>query len=378
MPQLPIRHEIQRLARQGLDARAFSLRAARALRRRLPFDGVCVLTLDPSTLLPTGEIVENGLPPDATRRLTEIELGERDFNKFTHLAGSRRLAASLGEATDGELDRSLRHRELKRPNGFGDELRAVLVGESGTWGALTLLREKGRANFEPHESRLLASLSRPFAEGFQRASLLPVDASAAGEHADHGTGVLLLADDDSIELADSAAEAWLDELLDGLPHERAVPPVVHAVASRARALAEGAAAEGAGHAATARVRAPSGQWLIARGTVLGEGADARTAITLEPARTPELAPLFAAAYELTERERVVTELVAQGLSTKAIGSRLHLSTYTVQDHLKAIFAKVDVSSRGELVARLFFEHYLPRLAPAPDPDESTAPAPEDG
>ena len=33
----------------------------------------------------------------------------------------------------------------------------------------------------------------------------------------------------------------------------------------------------------------------------------------------------------------------------------------MQDHLKAIFEKVGVSSRGELIARLFFEHHLPRL-----------------
>jgi hypothetical protein len=33
----------------------------------------------------------------------------------------------------------------------------------------------------------------------------------------------------------------------------------------------------------------------------------------------------------------------------------------VQDHLKAIFEKVGVSTRGEVVARLFLEHYAPRL-----------------
>ena len=54
---------------------------------------------------------------------------------------------------------------------------------------------------------------------------------------------------------------------------------------------------------------------------------------------PELAPLIADAYGLTDRERHVTELVAKGLSTNDIGQRLHLSAYTVQDHLKSIFDK---------------------------------------
>ena len=44
-----------------------------------------------------------------------------------------------------------------------------------------------------------------------------------------------------------------------------------------------------------------------------------------------------------------------------IGSRLHLSAYTVQDHLKSIFDKTGTGTRGGLVARLFFDHYAPRL-----------------
>lgn len=83
---------------------------------------------------------------------------------------------------------------------------------------------------------------------------------------------------------------------------------------------------------------------------------------MEAARSPELAPLIADAYGLTERERAVTQLVAQGLPTSEIASRLFLSPYTVQDHLKSIFEKAGVGARGELVARLFFEHYAPRLA----------------
>ena len=82
---------------------------------------------------------------------------------------------------------------------------------------------------------------------------------------------------------------------------------------------------------------------------------------LEAPRAPELAPLIADAYGLTDRERAVTQLVAQGLSTNEIGARLFLSPYTVQDHLKSIFEKTGVGSRGELVARLFFDHFAQDL-----------------
>ena len=109
--------------------------------------------------------------------------------------------------------------------------------------------------------------------------------------------------------------------------------------------------------ARARVRTASGRWLLAHGSML----DDRAAVILEPVRAPELAPLIADAYALTDRERAVTQLVAQGLATGAIARRLHLSPYTVQDHLKAVFEKVGVGSRGELVARLFFDHYAPKL-----------------
>ena len=271
--------------------------------------------------------------------MAEIELSGEDVNRFDALARTGSHAAGLAEATGGSLERSSRHREVRAPHGFGDELRAALVVDGAAWGGMTLLRTADRDHFSSADTRTLAAVVPLLADGLRRAVLRTSQPVPARE----SPGLLLLARDGELEECNPAGEAWLG----ALAGDEGLPAVITGVAVRARHSGD----------ARARVQSASGTWLLVRGAALGD----RTAVVIEPAGSHELAALAADGYDLTPRERAVAQLVAEGLTTDAIAGRLHLSHWTVQDHLKSIFAKVGVGTRGELVARLFFAHEPPGL-----------------
>jgi DNA-binding NarL/FixJ family response regulator len=85
-------------------------------------------------------------------------------------------------------------------------------------------------------------------------------------------------------------------------------------------------------------------------------------VVLEHAATAHATALRLEAYGVTRREREVALLLAQGHSNPEIAEALVLSLYTVQDHVKSLFEKTGVGSRRELVARVFLDDYLPRIA----------------
>ena len=67
--------------------------------------------------------------------------------------------------------------------------------------------------------------------------------------------------------------------------------------------------------------------------------------TLSAERMPMVFP------ELTDRERVILEMIAQGRSTAEIASRLVLSPKTVRNHISNILSKLQVADRAQAIIR---------------------------
>jgi DNA-binding CsgD family transcriptional regulator len=151
--------------------------------------------------------------------------------------------------------------------------------------------------------------------------------------------------------ATAEADAWLEELAEGWR-------IYHTninIHPELLMLSLATLTEPDARTRRVRLRTANGTWLVAHASPLA-GAG-QVALVLEPAKASEIAPIVVEAYGLTAREVEVTRLIARGLSTDEIASTLFLSRHTIRDHLKAIFEKVGVSSRGELTSKLFAEHY---------------------
>jgi DNA-binding CsgD family transcriptional regulator len=317
------------------------------LRRAVPFDAAFWTTVDPATLLFT-QPHQAEIPPDTIPYFVQNEFLDDDVNKWTALSRTGSGVNTLVRATDGDADASPRYRDIFRPLGLGDELRAVLRTGGVCWGCLCLHREAG-VEFLPEEVDYVRRIAPHIAEGIRAGFLL---GSATSSEVTDGPGLLVLADDGSLLSITSAGGLWLDELGYPDPARHGLPLEIHGLAARARAPRSGES--------RLHLRTAAGRWAVLHASPLPTGEADATAVIIDEPSPAELAPILMLAYGLTERERSLTGLVCRGLSTREISGRLHITQNTVQDHLKSIFEKTGVGSRRELVATILQEQYLPR------------------
>lgn len=360
-----VRRDVEVLARAGLDLDTFVSESLTSLRRALPFDSVCVGTLDPSTGLLTGTFKFGNLlgVDEHDHEWGVREYGTDEPDSFSRMVAGKLPAAGVRAGTLGR-GRSRRIEEFMTPTyGFTDELRAVCLDDRGwAWAGVALFRQGNERAFSPDEVSYMGSLGSSFALGM-RSGLLTSLASAGIELA-HGPIVLIVDAADQLTRTSAGAERRLAELASG-PLSADASGLIGSLVGAARRYARGELAA----PPRSRIRSADGRWLVLHAAPLNsvDGSLGEVAVTIEEARPAEIIPLVVAAFGLTGREQEIVQLVLQGLDTKDIATRLFLSAYTVQDHLKSIFEKAGVRSRRELVARIYFDQYVPRTGSAVGP-----------
>lgn len=318
---------------------------AQRLRPIVGHDAGGWLVTDPSTVLFTDGYVE-GFADEVCTPWFHHELGVPDVASFATLARGRTPVAVLTQATGGDVTSSPRWRDVLEPAGLGRELRVVFRDGGSTWGVATVHRATDRPDFSPDDAELFASLSPIVAQGLRRL-VLKHRVAATGPD---GPGLLLVGPDHVARPGTPAGAHWLDLL--GIPKG----------ASRHTALLTlGELATGGGNSSRhVRLRARDGRWVTLHAEPMTE-REATFAVIVEPSRPADIARIAALAYGLSAREQQLVLALARGESTAGLAEELCISTHTVRDHFKSIFEKTGVSSRNELVARLFHDHYAERL-----------------
>lgn len=203
-----------------------------------------------------------------------------------------------------------------------------------------LSRRRAREPFTEEDLDRFASASQTLAEGLRLAFLRAATEEVAG--LDDPPGVVTLDVDGRIQSCTRHAQPWLDSLAG----EFDAPTVLTSLAARVATHDEASAV-------VVGTRGP-----VALHASHLKSDEHQLAIVVERPRPLQLTPRIIEAYDLTPRESQVTELVLRGNTTAQIARAIDVSNYTVQDHLKSVFAKVGVQTRGELANAVHVRFYL--------------------
>src|SRR6266702_5656525 len=149
------REKILRICRGGADPRELRLEALAAVRQAVGFDAYAWLITDPETSVGSSPLADVPCLPRLPQLIRLKYLTA--VNRWTALPGA---AASLAQATGGDLSRSLMWRELLREYRVTDIASSVYRDRFGCWGFLDLWR-CGAAPFTPEDLGFLGDIAGP-------------------------------------------------------------------------------------------------------------------------------------------------------------------------------------------------------------------------
>jgi DNA-binding CsgD family transcriptional regulator len=340
------RDELLKADRAGLSSVELCETIVKSFHQVARFGWCAVMTTDADTHLPSGGVVE-GFSPNDCVPFWDNELLDPDFNKFSDLAQRNDPIATLYQTVDGHLFRSPRFANVYVHLGAGDEMRMAFVAGTSCLAVGVFVRRESDGPFTLDEISNVRQLM-PVVTGALRRAL-----SRGIEEATTGFRVVILLDAAN-GIVGITPGGW--EVLDDLrtePIDGEIPGLIAAAAAKARG------ARTTMHVTT-RLRNKKGRWLRMDASPI-EGQPGMVALTIAPARADDLSKVLLDAYGLTARETDVALCICRGLATKDIANELAISAHTVRDHIKTVFAKAGVGTRGELMALLLTNHMFERF-----------------
>ena len=329
------RRDIAALGASGLGVSDLHTAAIRLIEDRVGADLTCWATIDPETLV-ISTMTGARVAPDYELWLAESEYSPNEPHTFAAMALRNQPMARLTDLPHRDRTRSIRFNEVWQPLGVNQELRLLFLVDGVCWGAAGMVRA-GR-DFTDRETDFLTAVAPVIAS----ATRLAVRSEARSLMPSGRSAIVVVGARGELRALTPAGQEWWDRFDQIAPGRFLVIMQVMAIGGRS---------SGSG-SFRARLRDAQGQWAVLEASPLIGADEDQIAVTIEPASGDQLVSLLFAAYGLTAREREICGEVMAGHSTSDIANRLFISSNTVQDHLKSLFAKVGVRSRGELVARL--------------------------
>ncbi|MEC1178413.1 LuxR C-terminal-related transcriptional regulator [Metasolibacillus meyeri] len=323
------------------DSYHFRKRILELIKRKIPYEAYCFTTVDPQTLLSTGALTDERIEL-LHPQLFENEYNGEDLNRYTELLEKKIYCQTIFEATKGDMSRSKRFQEILAPNGFIDELRAVLVYKNHCYGFLTLYRIEEQGVFCQAEidalNQSLASIAQRLKESISHSfqTRKSVDETITE------TGIIIL--DQTLNVISTNQMGlkflvWLRQ--EEQIESNRLPRPIRAICSQDK-----------GADASKMVLYAFNHLFMTLTVSQLFTPSTPIALLIERISPNEAKKILLSLYHLTSREYELVELLLEGKSTKCIANELSISAYTVQDHLKSIFLKVDVNSRRELVGKI--------------------------
>ena len=332
-------------AEAGTDARTFRLQILEELRSAVSFDAHAWLLTDPQTAVGAAPVADVPWMAELPRQIRLKYCTA--VNRWTALAD--RPVALLHEATGGDLAQSLVWRDLLARHGVHDVASVVFADRFGCWAFLELWRSETVDRFTPAQAEFLGDLVKPVTLALRRCQASTFITRPARELR-VGPVVLVLSPELLVRGQTAETSEYLRTLIPPVPDREPIPAVAYNVAAQLLAIEAGVDS----NAPSARVHVAKGLWMTARAARLDGPGPSRghdIAVTLEESSGAERVDVFGRSFGLTLRERELIEHLVQGGNTREVAQRMFVAENTVQDHLKAIFAKTSARSRRTLLAR---------------------------